>query len=124
MVDHYLELRYETIVSEPEATLRQICEFIELPWDDSMLHHHERSEERLSELDRDIPAMGGRLPRSAESRMALHERTTKPVDTKAIGKWKTQMDPADVAEFESVAGDLLTELGYEPASDPAEAPAE
>lgn len=122
-VDHYLELRYETLVSEPEATLRQICEFIELPWDDAILHHHERSEQRLSELDRDIPAMGGRLPRSAESRMALHERTTKPVDTAAIGKWRTQMPPEDVAEFESVAGDLLVELGYEPAT-PSSTPAE
>ena len=36
-VEHYLELRYETLVSEPEATLRQICEFIELPWDDAIL---------------------------------------------------------------------------------------
>jgi hypothetical protein len=123
-VDHYLELRYETLVSEPEATLRQICEFIELPWDDAILHHHERSEERLSELDRDIPAMGGRLPRSAESRMALHERTTSPVDTSAIGKWRTQMSPEDVAEFESVAGDLLEELGYEPATTRASTPAE
>ncbi len=123
-VDHYLELRYETLVSEPEPTLRRICEFLELPWDDAMLHHHTRSEERLQELDRDIPAMGGRLPRSAESRMALHERTTKPVDTKAIGKWRTQMDPADVAEFERVAGDLLVELGYEPATDVTKAEAE
>ncbi len=123
-VDHYLELRYETLVSEPEATLREICDFIELPWDDALLNHHKRSEERLSELDRDIPAMGGRLPRSAESRMALHERTTKPVDTSAIGKWRTQMAPEDVAEFESVAGDLLIELGYEPASPAGTAPAE
>lgn len=123
-VDHYLELRYETLVSEPEATIRQICDFIELPFDPAMLSHHERSEERLQELDRDIPAMGGRLPRSAESRMALHERTTKPIDTEAIGKWRTQMAPEDVAEFESVAGDLLVELGYEPATDAAEAAAE
>ena len=123
-VEHYLELRYETLVSHPEPTLRQICEFIDLPWDPAMLDYHKRSEERLAELDRDIPAMGGRLPRSAESRMALHERTTKPVDTKAIGKWRTQMAPEDVAEFERVAGDLLSELGYEPASPPAGVPAE
>ena len=120
-VDHYLELRYETLVTDTEATLRQVCEFIELPFDEAMLRHHERSEERLQELDRDIPAMDGRLPRSAESRMALHERTTKPVDTKAVGKWRTQMPPEDVAEFERVAGDLLIELGYEPATDVAEA---
>ena len=122
-VDHYLELRYETLVTDTEATLRQVCDFIELPFDEAMLRHHERSVERLQELDRDIPAMGGRLPRSAESRMALHERTTKPVDTKAVGKWRTQMSAEDVEEFERVAGDLLVELGYEPATDAAKASA-
>lgn len=123
-VEHYIELRYEGLVSDPEGTLKKVCEFIELPWDPAMLTYHERSEERLAELDRDIPAMGGRLPRSAESRMALHERTTKPVDTKAIGKWRTKMSSEDVTEFERVAGDLLIELGYEPATEAASVSAE
>ena len=115
-VEHYLELRYEQLVTEPEATLREICEFIELPWDPAMLDYHERSEERLSELDRDIPAKGGRLARSAKSRLALHERTTKPVDTSSVGKWRSRMSREDLVEFEEVAGDLLVELGYEPAT--------
>ena len=119
-VDHYLELRYETLVSDPEGTLRQVCEFIELPWDPVMLDYHERSADRLAELDRDIPAMGDRPPRSAESRMALHERTTKPVDTAAIGKWRKGMSREDLIEFESTAGDLLIELGYEPATPAAQ----
>ena len=115
-VDHYLELRYEALVSDPEGTLRKACEFIELPWDPVMLDYHERSADRLAELDRDIQAMGDRLPRSAESRMALHERTTKPVDTTAIGKWRDGMSEEDLVEFEAKAGDLLIELGYEPAT--------
>ena len=119
-VDHYLELRYEALVSDPEGILRQVCEFIELPWDPVVLDYHERSAERLAELDRDIPAMGERLPRSAESRMALHERTTKPVDTTAIGKWRTGMSEQDLIEFERTAGDLLIELGYEPATSAAQ----
>jgi hypothetical protein len=118
-VDHYLELRYEELASDPEGVLRRVCEFIELPWDPAMLAYHERSADRLQELDRDIPAMGDRLPRSAESRMALHERTTKPVDTSAIGKWRTGMSHEDLVEFETKAGDLLIELGYEPATSAA-----
>lgn len=119
-VEHYLELRYEGLVSDPEGTLRQVCEFIELPWDPVMLDYHERSADRLAELDRDIPAMGDRLPRSAESRMALHVRTTKPVDTTAIGKWRDGMSEEDLIEFETKAGDLLIELGYEPATPAAQ----
>jgi hypothetical protein len=33
--------------------------------------------------------------------------------TKGLRDWRTQATPRDVEEFESVAGDLLAELGYE-----------
>jgi len=114
-LDHYLEIRYESLVREPEATLREVCEFIELEWDPALLEYHRRSEERLSELDRDIPAWGKKLPRSAESRMALHTQTTKPPDPARIDRWREELSAEDVATFEEVAGDLLTELDYEPA---------
>ncbi len=115
-LDHYLEIRYESLVREPESTLRHVCEFIELDWDPALLDYHRRSEERLAELDRDIPAWGKKLPRSAESRMALHQQTTKPPDTARIDRWRDELSAEDVEAFESVAGDLLSELGYEPAS--------
>jgi hypothetical protein len=113
-LEHYLEIRYETLVREPEPTLRRVAEFAELPWDSAMLEFHERSEERLSELDRDIPAWGKKLPRSAESRMALHQQTTKPLDPARIDRWRDELSAEDVATFERVAGDVLVELGYEP----------
>jgi Sulfotransferase family len=111
-LDHYLEIRYESLVTEPEATLRSVCDFIELDWDPVMLAYHQRSEERLAELDRDIPAWEGKLARSAESRMALHTQTTKPPDPARIDRWRGEMSAADLVTFESIAGDLLTDLGY------------
>ena len=36
-LDHYLEIRYEALVREPEATLREVADFISLPWDPAML---------------------------------------------------------------------------------------
>ena len=112
-LDHYLEIRYEALIREPEATLRQVAEFIELPWDPAMLDYHERSEERLSELDRDIPAWGRKLPRSAESRMALHQQTTKPPDPARIDRWREELSAEELRAFEDEAGETLAELGYE-----------
>jgi hypothetical protein len=112
-VDHYLEVRYERLVSDPEPVLRTICDYVELPWDAAMLDFHRRSEERLRELDRDIPAWGTKLARSAESRMALHEQTLKPPDPARIDRWRAEMSAEDLAAFEREAGDLLVELGYE-----------
>lgn len=112
-IDHYMEIRYERLVTEPEETLRRVCDFISLDWDPVMLSYHERSGERLEELNRNIPAWEGKLARSAESRMALHQQTTKPPDPSRINRWRDEMTPEDLATFEEIAGETLTELGYE-----------
>jgi len=54
----YVEARYEDLVREPETTLRRICEFIDLPWDDAVLDYHERAAERLTEMAGTLRAEG------------------------------------------------------------------
>jgi hypothetical protein len=116
-LNHYLELRYEDLVRDPETPLRRICEFIELDWDDAMLRYYERAEDRLQEMARDLPPEGDKPRRPADHRMEAHALTTKPPDPSRLERWRTEMSPDDLALFEQAAGDLLTELGY-PLGDP------
>lgn len=37
----YLEFHYESVIDDPEATLKQILIHVGEPWDDSLLRHHE-----------------------------------------------------------------------------------
>ena len=92
----YLEVRYEELLEAPERTMRSICEFVGEPFVEAVL----------------TPAVRGRwyAPRRA-SAGTLRERTEVERDNRE--KWRTQMVQADREMFESVAGDLLTELGYE-----------
>ena len=39
----YQEVRYEDLVADPDTVLRSLCEFIDLPFDPSMLRYHERA---------------------------------------------------------------------------------
>jgi hypothetical protein len=110
---HYLELRYEDLVTETEASLRRVCEFVELPYDAAMLDYHHRAGERLSELAGDLPARGSKARRPGSERLAAHALATEPPREERIGAWREQMSPADVAAFEDAAGGLLDELGYE-----------
>jgi hypothetical protein len=110
---HYLELRYEDLVLDPEGTLRRVCEYIDLPWDEAMLHYHERAAERMKEMHRDLPPEPGKPLRPADHRMAAHALTSEPPDPSRLGRWRTEMSAEDRAEFEHAAGDLLAELGYE-----------
>ena len=41
-----------------------------------------------------------------------HQQSLKRPPTPGLRDWRNAMSPADVAEFQSVAGDLLADLGY------------
>jgi Sulfotransferase family len=112
-LDGYLELRYEDLVTDPEPDLRKACELIELDYDPAMLDYHRHAVDRLQEMAGELPAVAGRPARPAGERVAAHEMATKPPTSERIARWKQEMSPADQAEFEATAGELLAELGYE-----------
>jgi hypothetical protein len=114
----YIEVLYEDLLTDTEAQLRRICELAELPWDDSMLTYHERSEERLKEMAAALPPQdpgrtGGDPERRRERRLRRHALATRPPDPGRLQVWRRKMDPDSLAAFEAIAGDTLTDLGYE-----------
>jgi hypothetical protein len=109
---HYMELRYEDLVGDPEPALRGVCEFIELRFDPVMLDYHRRAGERLRELAGDLPARGGKALRPGSERLAAHSLAAEPPRPERVGGWREEMRPDDVATFQAAAGDLLAELGY------------
>ena len=109
-VAHYLELRYEDLIADAELVLRKVCEFSELEYDPVMLDYHERAFERLSELS-DLPGKGGKV-RAGSERIAAHALTSEPPRTDRVERWRTELTGEAIADYERVAGDLLSELGY------------
>jgi hypothetical protein len=78
-----IEVRYETLVSEPENTLREICKFAGVPYHPAMLEY---------------PSRGS---------------TYASPSPKGIGQWKTKLSPRQVQLAEARIGTMLTERGYE-----------
>jgi hypothetical protein len=111
-LEHYTEIRYEDLIMRTEPVLREVAEFCDLPWDDSMLTYYERSGERLKEMARALPGDGRAKELSVERRMKTHEMTTKPPSADRVARWRTQMSYDQRVEFEELAGDLLAQLGY------------
>jgi hypothetical protein len=118
-LDHYVEVRYEDLILDTEPTLRGICEFIELDWDDALLAYHERSSDRLAEMQRALPADDRSAELDVDRRMATHAMTTKPPDADRVSRWKREMPEADRRSFEEIAGPMLADLGYETDGDRA-----
>lgn len=93
----YLEVHYEDLVAKPEATLREICAFIELEYDEAMLRYQKRVDE-IVQFDPE-PWNHGNL--------------AKP-PTVGLRDWRTQMSKRDLARFELLAGPTLERFEYEP----------
>lgn len=113
----YLEIKYEDLVANPEAVLREVCAFIDLDFEPEMLTYTRTSAERLDALQPMRDAQG-RVAVSAEHRRDIHSMTLKPPDPTRAARWRTEMSAADQAEYEAVAGAMLDALGYETGKNP------
>jgi hypothetical protein len=91
--NRYCELRYEDLVSEPEATIKRLSTFVGLEYDSSMLRYFEHAEGLGIDASR-------------------HRNLSRP-PTAGLRDWRRQMTPRQLAIFESIAGDTLSDLGYE-----------
>lgn len=110
---HYREVRFERLVSDPEPVLREICELIALPWSPAMLAHHRGAATRMEEMRRELPPSAERQALGVERRMATHARAVEAPDPTRAERWRRDLSDEDRRRFESVAGELLQELGYE-----------
>jgi len=92
--ERYAELRYEDLVVDPEAHARRLCGFLGVPFDDGMMDHARRARSDI-------------LERAARYNPHLTERPAAQ-----LRSWEREMSPSQVAVFEAVAGELLSQLGY------------
>jgi hypothetical protein len=87
----YYEVRYESLVSQPEPECRRLSEFLGLRFEAGMLEFH-RAE---AQLDAGLDAARASLP-----------------VTSGLRDWQCEMSMDDVERFEAMSGDTLDELGY------------
>lgn len=110
--NRYHEVRFETLVTSPEKTLREICRFLSLRFESTMLDYHFRASERLAEHQARLTA-SGQVIVTKEMRRQIQSKTEQPPDAGKISVWKNELTIEEALEFESVAGELLLDLGYE-----------
>jgi hypothetical protein len=109
---YYHEIRFEDLVANTESVLREICEFIELPYSPHMLDYYRKSNERLAELG-DRHHKDGSVYVKRSDRISIHALTQFPPDQERSQRWKRSMTESNQKQFENEAGQLLVDLGYE-----------
>ena len=110
--DDYIEVRYEELIINTEQVLKRVCSHIDLAYEPQMLSYFKNTPERLKEHKGRMLPDGTRYL-TTEQRFQQQKRTTQPPDPSCVFAWKRLMDTDERKRFESVAGGLLQELGYE-----------
>jgi hypothetical protein len=109
-VAHYIEVRYEDLVLQPERELRGICDFLALEYSSAMADPSEQGAARLARLNGRSHRSGRVITR--EQRTEIHVNLARPPLPERVGVWRREMSAADRAAVERGAGSLLRELGY------------
>lgn len=89
---NYIEIYYEKLIQDPEATLKELFAFLHEPWDPVVLTYYKQGRNLAEESSAD--------------------QVSKPLYKNALKRWAHDLTPDDKEIVKEVAGNLLIELGY------------
>ncbi|KAI4498308.1 hypothetical protein M0802_006487 [Mischocyttarus mexicanus] len=101
--DRCLMVPYEQLVLHPRQWMKKILRFLDVPWNESVMHHEEF-----------INKPGG-VPLSKVERSS--DQIIKPVNLEALTKWVGNIPEDVVREMPDIAP-MLSVLGYDPYANP------
>jgi hypothetical protein len=92
----YMVARYEDLVTEPEGTMRGVCEFIGEPYEPVMFSMESSPEHR-----------------DAGGNSSFGDMKPGAISTQGIGRFRTAVSPMELRFIELTAGPQMTAVGYE-----------
>jgi lipopolysaccharide biosynthesis regulator YciM len=92
MVDDWLEVRYEDVVSDLKRETKRTLDALQLPWDESVLQYRQRHDRK-------------------QVRSPSYEEVSRPVFTTSIGRWQNYQ--RQLAPLIDRLAPLIAAFGYE-----------
>jgi hypothetical protein len=95
----FLRIRYEDLVNDPEALLKEVCGFLQIPYEPSVLEFHNKK----TEIEKQYPR---------EFTERYFSSLLKPIDPAKSGVYKTRLSKRQVKIADLIVGKTAEEAGY------------
>lgn len=96
-LDNIFFLKYETLITQPQKSLKLLCDFLEIEFESQMLDYNKNYKENITEI---------------EQRGKIHEKLGRKPQKSDVKKWKINSTKLEIWKFESVAYRALSVAGY------------
>ena len=88
-------IKYEDFIQNPEKTMMNLCEWLNVRYNDRVMHYYESTESKST-------------AKSGE----MWKNVAKPVIKNNFNKYLSELTDVEIDIFECIAGDTLNKLGY------------
>jgi len=92
----HTEVRYEDLVSGPRETLRRLCSFLDLPYEEQMLRFHLDAERFMTET----------------AASSFNAAATTPISRDRAEQWRTALSSDEIASVEFLCAEEMAEFDY------------
>lgn len=107
--DKVLLVPYDRIVTDKEQMLRQVCNFVDIPFDNAILRHEEAKSTEKKIRDNTLQAN-----ELGDYEVRKKTNVTQATFTNRLQAWQTQLSPNEIAIAEVIAGKTARNWGYVP----------
>ena len=102
--NRFIELKYEDLVANPEVELRKICFFMNILFEEDMLHYDEKINKEVAKTNLNAATLN--------EITLFHGGLRQKPNTHKIGYWRTQLKPQEANLIWTICGELAQSIGY------------
>jgi len=92
-----MSVRYEDLVMNPEEAIQALCDFLQEPFEPSMMAFYKDSSRYMKQ----------------DAATSFNQAATKPISVEMLNKWKKKLTESDIAQIELLCSSEMKEFEYE-----------
>ncbi len=113
-------LRYEDLVQASQKTVQDLCDFLNIPFYESILDFHQTYQDKARQMDEYVKSGEQNKEKKIIAReLQKHQNLRSPINTSRLEKWKTEMPKKDVLIADFICSELGQKVNYLPSTQQA-----